>query len=142
MLAPSHHLVNLMPDEEIVSYKRKKRPMRVPKYRTVALAGEYLSHDYTKEQGQDFLTLFIGLSSKAQACFVELHQNYDELTGVSMVSPKGKTATQRNSFSLGFKELHSKGFVKKIKKCHYLINPRLYFHPTSFEQVDKLWHSI
>lgn len=141
MLAPNAQSVNPLEYEEVKFY-RKRRRYTVPKYRTVSLEGKYHDSDYTWGESKDFFTLLLGLSAKAQQCFLELHKNYDEDTGISYIETKNKTATQRSAFSAGFRELYHKGLAKRVKKQHYMLNPEYYFYSYSFDRCIKNYRSL
>lgn len=128
-------------DLETVTYTRKRRTLRVPKYRMIALEGSYKANDYQEAYGDDFLKILLGVSKTAQKTFLKLHENYDEKTGVSVIAALD-TQVDKNAFSKGYKELHTAGLVKRVKRQQYLINPRSYINPTLYESLCLLWDSL
>ena len=58
----------------------------------------------------------------------------------NIVSLKGIDYDKRK-FSIGYKRLHDKDLVKRIKRQEYIINP-LFIMPTYFEKEYKLWKEI
>lgn len=128
-------------DYEEVTFMRKKRKVRVPPYRALALFGTYKDSTYTIQSSTDFLTVLIGLGTNAQHTFLELHTCYCD-DGISRVVSGGKTQTQKNQFSLGYKELNTAGLVKRVKRQQYIINPRMYINFEYYEDLCTLWDSI
>lgn len=140
MLAPNPSNVNPA-GYETVTFTRKRRTVKVPKYRMLSLHGAYMSDDYQEAIGVDFLTTLLSVSATAQKSFALLHTQYDDDTGVSIISSFANQSEQ-NGFSRGFKELHKVGLVKRIKRQHYLLNPRMYINPNVYESACLLWDSL
>lgn len=112
-------------------------------YRMISIAGQYRVNDYNNEtgMGEDFLTLLLDLSSQAQKTFKLLHNSYDATTGISVI-PTFSSNSEKVLFSRGFKELHKAGIVKRVKRQHYIINPKMYINPSVYGSLCQLWDSL
>lgn len=53
----------------------------------------------------------------------------------------GDTSTHKQYIITGYKELHNKGLVKRIKKSHYMINPNALI-PLDYDEAIELWDSL
>lgn len=142
MLAPIPSNVNPQ-DYEQVTFVRKRRKVRVPMYRMISISGQYRVNDYNNEtsMGKDFLTLLLDLSSQAQKAFKLLHNSYDATTGISVI-PAFSNNSEKVLFSRGFKELQKTAMVKRVKRQHYIINPKMYINPSVYGSLCQLWDSL
>jgi hypothetical protein len=71
-----------------------------------------------------------------------IHYDSDENRSYSsnIVSLKGVEYDKRK-FSIGYKRLHDKDLMKRIKRQQYIINP-LFITPTYFDKEYKIWKSL
>lgn len=53
----------------------------------------------------------------------------------------GTTTAERSYLKKGYKELHEKGLVKRVKRGHYMINPNALI-PVDYEAALKIWNSV
>jgi hypothetical protein len=52
-----------------------------------------------------------------------------------------ETKHQKNMLSAGYKEMHEKGLVRRVKRGHYMINPNALI-PLDYEEAKEIWDSI
>ena len=134
--------VSLQRNEELVSYIRTKPNKFKPPFRMISIAGSYMNSPYTKTESKDLFHVLLPLSTNARKTFLELHDSYNLDTGISIVYSTHKNQSEKNVFSLGFKELNKVGLVKKIKKEHYIINPKMYLFNKLLDQLIAIWDSL
>ena len=126
---------------EQVTYHRKRKKMKVPKYRAISLAGTYATSGFTTDTSVDMLdTLSKCSSMKSIQFFNQIHLVYDYSTGLSVITTQNQT--ERNQVSRAYKELNSLGLVKRVKRSHYIINPRMYLNFELFDSLCLLWDSL
>ena len=53
----------------------------------------------------------------------------------------GNTSTDKQYILNGYKELHSRGLVKRVKKSHYMLNPNALI-PPDYDGALEIWNSI
>jgi len=49
--------------------------------------------------------------------------------------------TEKKYLKLGYKEMHEKGLVRRVKRGHYMINPNALI-PLDYEEAKEIWDSI
>jgi len=120
--------------DEISVTKVKKIPkVDLPPYRLIGRAGVH-----KKIKGINTNDLFMGFSKKANWLFWLLDKQRDMATNTIILRSKSLTPAERKAVSIAFKELKNKDVVKRIKKEHYIINPKVMLpHPN--KEYPKVW---
>lgn len=67
---------------------------------------------------------------------IKFETNYNPV--VKLVS---NTSTEKQYLLAGYKELHSRGLVKRIKQSHYMINPNALI-PPDYDSAIDIWNSV
>ena len=93
-----------------------------------------------KISGLDTGVILKDLSSAATWLFWTLEHNRDKQTNISVLSAKKLTIKEKRKILKGYKELKAKLLIKRIKREHYLINPKALLPEfAAFETVWDTW---
>lgn len=92
--------------------------------------------------GYPYEETLISLKANESKFYSLLLSNYDYKTGFSVVNTKDMSASEKNSLSSGYLDLHKRNLVKRVKKFTYLINPEARLHPKLFDELLDLWKTI
>ncbi len=97
-----------------------------------------------KIQSIDLLTeqVTMSVSGRWLIAFISRHINYDnDYNPVVKIVNKNLTSTEQDYLKNGYKELHEKGLVKRIKQSHYMINPNALI-PLDYPAALAVWNSV
>lgn len=89
--------------------------------------------------GYPYEETLISLSSEESKAYKRILDAYDFDTGLSIINTQTMTHSEKTVFSRGFKDLHKRSLVKRVKKFTYLINPEARIHQKLFESLLTLW---
>ena len=92
--------------------------------------------------GYPYEESLMSLTADEVKFFTYMLDNYNYNTGLSTLNTQNMTASDKNHLSLGYKGVHQKQLVKRVKKFTYLINPEARIHHKLFEDLLKLWQSL
>ncbi len=90
--------------------------------------------------GYPYEEALIDLSANEAKMFKYILDYYDFKTGFSTVNTHNMTPTEKNVLSSGYKDLHKRGLVKRVKKFTYLINPDAKMH-SNYDDHVVLWNN-
>lgn len=92
--------------------------------------------------GYPYEEILMSLTADEVKFFTHMLDNYNYNTGLSILNTQSMSASEKNHLSLGYKGVHQKQLVKRVKKFTYLINPEARIHHKLFEDLLKLWQSL
>lgn len=96
---------------------------------------------FGKYAGYPYEETLMSLTADESKFYLQLLNNYNYNTGLSVVETHNMTASEKNHLSLGYKGLRQRNLVKRIKKFTYLINPEARIHHKLFESLLELWNN-
>jgi len=73
-------------------------------------------------------------TSQEQWLFIKIEKELDD-KNVSIVRSKPLTKVEKEKLSIGYKRLRSKDLVRRIRREHYMVNPRLII-PKDFRERE------
>lgn len=123
----------------IIESEEKKARYRIPPYQPYGKAGMN-SYDV---RGLDTASIFLKLSPTAHWLWWSLVLIRNERTNMSILKSKDLTKYEQNKVSKAYGELYQEQLVKRVKREHYLLNPKAMV--PNFDQyvtVQERWESI
>ena len=91
----------------------------------------------------DPIPLLLSLTKPAAKMFSGLYEGKNPRTNEVIYRTGNRTKSEKNRIFCAYKELHFVGLIKRIKREHYLINPKAFIPEVSnYENVQKLWDSL
>lgn len=94
---------------------------------------------YGMYAGYPYEETLINLTSEESKAYKRILDAYDFDTGLSIINTQTMTHSEKTVFSRGFRDLHKRSLVKRVKKFTYLINPEARIHQKLFEPLLTLW---
>lgn len=127
---------------EEVTYTRKRKALPINTY-TVGRAGKrnmlstgLIERGFTHEEGLDFFdTLKTVTNDPAVHLISDLLTHKESITNIAVLGT-GLDQADRNKQSKAYKHLNHLGLVVRVKRGHYLVNPR--FVPPYGEYYDSV----
>lgn len=127
---------------EEVTYTRKRKTLPINTY-TVGRAGKrkmlstgLIERGFTHAEGLDFFDTLKEVSNDPAIHLISDLLSYkDSITNIAVL-PVGLEQSDRNKQSKAYKHLNQLGLVTRVKRGHYLINPR--FVPPYPEYYDSV----
>lgn len=89
--------------------------------------------------------LFIEMSSDSNATwlFWKLNTHNEFISNIAILDPKDLTKAEIGKLARGYKVLHKKGVIKRIRNKHYLINPTVVTVPyPHFDNAVEHWNEV
>lgn len=126
---------SLAQDEELHLSTRRIHKHRIPPFLPIGQAGM----SKYKIAGLDTGNILKDLSTAATWLFWTLESKRNKATNETILLSKFLSKTEQNRVAKGYKELHQKGVIKRIKREHYIINPKAVL--PSFEFYEDVWAS-
>lgn len=126
----------VIPEGKCIRLEDETTKQRRPNYRMIG-NGTMNRHQV---QSIDLITEMVTLSRPAistLAC-IQQHLTWDNHDGVVRINMSDFNSAGQQSFQKGFKELHSRGLAKRIRRSHYMINPNALI-PVDYDSAARIW---
>ena len=98
-------------------------------------------------QAIDFIDAVMDMTKPEQFLIKEIKQGFyydrdlEGFTYITKIDSRLLTSTQKQYIVLGYKLLHNKGLVKRVKRGYYMINPNALV-PSNYETAKQDWDNI
>lgn len=140
----SHQTVSITahPGYDVVTSVVKLTPDIVPRDSPAWTKMSVGKRMYGQKAGYPYEETLISLKADEAKMYKHILDNYDFETGLSTINTQNMTASEKVSLSNGYKGLHKRNLVKRVKKFTYLINPDARWHKNMYDNLLKLWQSL
>lgn len=129
----------VIPEGKRIRFEDESEKQRRPNYRMIG-NGTMNRHQI---QSIDLITEMVSLTRPAistLAC-IQQHITWDNRDGVVRINMSDFSSASQQSFQKGYKELHSRGLAKRIRRSHYMINPGALI-PVDYDSAIHIWSSV
>ena len=121
----------------IIEKAKKTDKPKIPPYET-SLGGQYMS-----DRSSSMIQRVGKMDAAERWFFLYLHERIDYKTNIAKISNKELTRTQIVYKTRAFKSLRAHDLIKRVKREHYIFNPRKTIVPiATFEEVVRMWEAL
>jgi hypothetical protein len=126
-------------EDEAVTVVKKREPRKRPNF--TMIGNGTMNKDGV--QARDLLREMTQMTKAELYTLIWIRDAiyWENRTGEVALYMADLTSTQQRQFKSGFKSLHEKDLVRRIKRSHYMINPNALI-PLDYEAALELWNSI
>jgi len=129
---------NLRVDEVLEIHQHKKPKNIVPPFRAYGTHGM----TYQNIEGLDVAPIVKDLSKAANHLFWETVERMNTLTNVRIIRGASLSPSEKVKLSKAFTELKSVDLMKRVKREHYMINPKAVISFKGYEQAQENWDKL